>query len=95
MLAHLDDGVALADLAAKHFNDATTHKSHGRRIDRDEARSVHVEVQDLESDQSLQEYVLTAYHIVTILFEKGPAAKVLLSDAGRQWVKNVGTVTAT
>jgi hypothetical protein len=91
MLAHLQNGVALSDAAAKHFNDATTHKSHGRRIDRNEARSVQLIVEDLESDQQLQEFVLSAYHIVTILFEKGPAAKVLISHAGRQWVKNVGT----
>lgn len=77
-----------AKSAAAHFNDATKHLSHGRRIDRDEARRNHLVVEDLEDDQNLQEAVLTAYHIATVLFEKGPATKLLVSNAGRMWVKN-------
>jgi hypothetical protein len=79
---------AWAKSAARHFNDATRHKSHGRRIDREEARSKHINIEDLEADQALQEAVLTSYHLVTILFEKGPATKVILSDTGKAWVKN-------
>lgn len=78
----------LAKATAAHFNDASKHKSHGRRIDRDEARTYNVVVEDLEANQDLQEAVLTAYHIATILFEKSPAAKFLISDAGRMWLKN-------
>lgn len=74
---------------AKHFNDAITNKSHGRRIDRNEARMQGLAVEDLEDDQELQEAVLTAYHILTIMFEKSPPlAKVVWSDAGRKWLKN-------
>jgi hypothetical protein len=73
---------------AHHFNDAAIHKSHGRRIDRDEARAQNIVVEDLEGDQLLQEAVLTAYHVVTILFEKSPTAKILSSDHDRRWVKN-------
>ncbi|MCC7194278.1 MAG: hypothetical protein IT356_01850 [Gemmatimonadaceae bacterium] len=79
---------ALARKTARHFNDASKHKSHGRRIDRDEARSVKVAVDDLEASQELQEQVLSAYHLMTLLFEKGPATKVLASDTGRVYVKN-------
>jgi hypothetical protein len=79
---------ALAKKTAKHFNDATTHKSHGRRIDRDEARSHGVIVEDLEANQKLQEAVLTLYHLVTIAFEKSPATKVLLNQNGNMWLKN-------
>ncbi|MDB4985800.1 MAG: hypothetical protein JWN04_978 [Myxococcaceae bacterium] len=73
---------------ASHFNDASTHKSHGRRIGRDEARQVGLIVEDLEADQDLQEAVLTAYHLLTLVIEQGPAAKVITSDAGRIFVKN-------
>jgi hypothetical protein len=80
---------------AKHFNDAMTHKSHGRRIDRDEARRQGVRVEDLETDQRLQEAVLTAYHLMTIMFEQSPCVRLLWSDAGRTWIKNyAGQVTA-
>lgn len=88
MFKGLVNAAEQAESTAAHFNDASKHKSHGRRIDREEARSHKVIVEDLEDSQSLQEAVLTAYHCMTILFEKGPAAKVLMSDAGRSWIKN-------
>jgi hypothetical protein len=78
----------LAKATAAHFNDASKHKSHGRRIDREEARQNNVVVEDLETSQQLQEAVLTAYHLATIIFAKSPATKLLISDAGRVWLKN-------
>ena len=89
MCASETDPQDAAKKIAKHFNDASTHKSHGRRIDRDEARAYGVVVEDLEDDQKLQESVLTAYHLMTILFEKSPATKWIVTNAGRQWVKNM------
>lgn len=73
---------------AAFFSDASQHLSHGRRIDRQETRSRGVPVEDLEDNQDLQESVLTAYHLATILFELGPAAKTIFSNSGRAWVKN-------
>ncbi len=88
MLAGDPDPIANGARIARHFNDATTHKSHGRRIDRDEARGQGVHVEDLETDQNLQESVLTAYHVMTILFEQSPATKILWTNHGRTWLKN-------
>lgn len=78
----------LGKATAKHFNDATQHKSHGRRINRDEARANNVVVEDLEDDQDLQEAVLTAYHLMTIAFEQSPSVKFIWTDTGRTWLKN-------
>ena len=77
-----------AKKVARYFNDATRHKSHGRRINRDEARGLEVLVDDLEKDQLLQDGVLTIYHLMTIMFETGPAAKVLWSSHDHTWIKN-------
>lgn len=88
MFAGDADAKAVAVAAAKLFNDAATHKSHGRRIDRDEARAQQIVVEDLEGNQQLQEAVLTLYHLVTIACEKGPASKLLHSDVDRMYVKN-------
>ncbi|NSY10850.1 S49 family peptidase [Agrobacterium vitis] len=77
-----------SELVAKFFNDASQHLSHGRRIDRDEVRGQDIPVTDLEDDQDLQEYVLTAYHVMTILFEMSPASKTIFSNSGRTWIKN-------
>lgn len=88
MFKNHSDPRAAANAAAAHFNDASVHKSHGRRIDRDEARSNGIVVEDLEADQDLQDDVLTAYHLMTIMFEKSAATKMLVSSMGRRWIKN-------
>lgn len=88
MFAGRPNAATLADAAAKHFNDAATHKSHGRRVDRDEARAQQIVVEDLETSQELQEAVLTLYHLMSIVCDKGPAAKIFHSDLDRMYVKN-------
>jgi len=88
MFAARPDPDSVANSTAAYFSDASIHKSHGRRIDRHEARSQNLIIEDLEGEQELQDYVLTAYHLVTIAFEKSPATKVLISNHDRMWVKN-------
>ena len=83
----------LASQAADFFSIDKSHKSHGRRIDREEARSQNIIIDDLEDSQELQEAVLTSYHIMTIIFEKTPASKVLVSNHNRVWAKNVTVPT--
>ena len=82
------DAQETARSVAKHFNDAKAHKSHGRRVDIAEAASVGVVTERLEDDQTLQEAVLTAYHLVTIIFEHSSAVKVLHTSHERSWYKN-------
>jgi hypothetical protein len=77
-----------AQRVARHFNDAQTHKSHGRRIDRDEARAHGVLVNDLEDSQDLQDAVLTAYHLMNLGHDHGPATKIIATSHGRTWIKN-------
>jgi len=77
---------------AKHFSrgsgDGHKKKSHGRRIDRDEARLQGLNIEDLETDQKLQDAVLTSYHLLTIIFEKSPALKIIASQQEKGWIKN-------
>ncbi len=86
-----DTAPLLATKVARYFR-GSEHKSHGRRIDRDEARSQGVVVDNLETDQALQDAVLTAYHLVTIAIENSPASKILLNHNGTMWVKNMGPI---
>ena len=73
---------------AHFFRDAAVHLSHGSRIDRERAKAEGVVIEDLEDNQDLQEAVLTAYHLMTIAFEKSAAAKVIESNQDRRWIKN-------
>ncbi len=88
MFSKRDDRAALASTVASHFG-GNLHGSHGRRIDRKEARQRQLEVIDLEDDQILQDEVLTLYHLTMIAFEMGPAAKTVVSSNGRLWIKNM------
>ena len=92
MFAGQQNADTLATNTAAYFNHASLHKSHGRRIDREEARQQNVIIEDLETNQTFQEAVLTAYHLMTIVFEKSPVTKVLLTNHGLMWVKNMNIV---
>jgi len=91
MKANPDDP-ASAEAAGKaiahHFNDASAHKSHGRRINAEEAALVGVEIESLERSPELQEAVLTAYHLMTIIFEQSLTAKIIASGHKKHWMKN-------
>lgn len=86
----LGGDTAKAASIAAHFNDASKHLSHGRRIDRDEARREGVIVEDLEASQDLQEAVLTLHHLGSIIFQSSPATKFFESTTGARYVKNWG-----
>ena len=89
MFSNIEDPKKRSDKAtqvAKYFNDATKHKSHGRRIGQEEACNVGIYVKKLEDDQKLQDNILTAYHLMTIIFEQSPAAKIIWAHNGQQWV---------
>lgn len=77
-----------AKKAAKDFS-GSHHGSHGHRIDRDEARSLRLLVDDLEPDPNLQTAALTLYHALTIAFDNGPAIKTIVSTNGSWWTKNM------
>ncbi|MDE0118063.1 MAG: hypothetical protein OXT07_15775 [bacterium] len=83
----LDGDMTRAAEVARHFNDATTHGSHGRRVDREEARRLGLIVKDLEESQELQDAVLKAYHLMTIMFEQAPVVKLIRSSTDRRWIK--------
>ncbi|MGX9346879.1 SDH family Clp fold serine proteinase [Microbacterium sp. KNMS] len=87
-----DAGTRAADIA-KYFADNGHHKSHGRRIGRDEAAAQGLIIEELEADQALQEAVLSLYHLMTISFEQTAATKMIWSSTGNQWLKNWGGAT--
>ncbi len=90
MFSKETDPGKLAKDASEHFADKKkVHKSHGRRIDRDDARGQKIKVNDLEDSQKLQDAVLTAYHLATLAFEQGPATKTVAASTGKMWNKNL------
>ena len=90
MFSKKQDSANLASEVASYFG-GNQHGSHGRRINREEAKAQHLNVLDLERDQIFQDRVLTLYHLSTIAFELGPASKSVISSNGKMWIKNMQT----
>ena len=86
MFGNSQQAKKLSASVARHFS--IQHKSHGTRIDRDEARKENLVVEDLEKDQSLQDAVLTAYHLVTMIFQRTPVTKLITNNLDKVWVNN-------
>ena len=60
---------------------------HGQRIGAAKLKDLGIKLELLEDDQSLQNDVLTAYHLMTLIFEMTPSLKFIASDAGKMWIK--------
>jgi len=83
------DAARKAAAVAKYFTRSKAHKSHGRRIDRNEARLQGLAIEDIEEDQALQDIILTAYHLATLAFELSPCIKLIATSHGKGWVKSL------
>ena len=86
-----------ADIIATYFNaeSASEHGEvhvHGQRIGADKLAELGVKLELFEDDQELQNEVMTAYHLMTLIFESGPSTKFIGSDGGKMWVKLQGQV---
>jgi len=89
MLKGTPDARQKAASIAAFFNEADNHKSHGARIDRDQAAEQGVIIERLDDNQETQEAVLTLYHVITLVFEQTATARLIMNDAGRQWAKTL------
>ncbi len=95
MLKHRDDETErkrTADTIAAYFNaeDTPDHGQvhvHGQRIGAVKLKELGLNLQFFEEDQALQNDILTAYHLMTLIFETTPSLKFIASNRGKMWVK--------
>jgi hypothetical protein len=59
-----------------------TSKNHNRHINPDKARASGLNIVSLESDDKLQDLVLTLHHALTHTFSQTPAVKIIENDKG-------------
>lgn len=81
-----------ANAIAAYFNAEETSDHgqihvHGQRIGAEKLEEIGLKLEFLEKDQDLQNDVLTAYHLMTLIFEHTPSIKFIASHTGKMWIK--------
>lgn len=77
-------------LAIAHWlGDANVHKTHGRPISIDKAKSKGMRVDELETDQVLQEKVMAVFHATLATLEVTQCMKFVENHNGKGWFVNV------
>lgn len=92
MFAGDKDAETKADAIAEWFADYESFQSHGRRVSPDEAIKKGLKVVWLESDNILQDAVLSVHHATMHTFSGTPASKIIENHNGRAWVRMTGQV---
>ena len=92
MFANDKDGEAKATAVADWFADYESFYTHGRRVSPDEAIEKGLKVIWLESDQKLQDAVLSVHHAMAHTFASTAATKIVENHHGRAWIRLSGPV---
>jgi hypothetical protein len=78
-----------AKTAAAWFSNFSSFKSHGRRVSREDARGLDLNVIDLEADQLLQDAILSVHHAVRHTFNGTGTNKIIENHHGRAYIEAV------
>lgn len=89
MFSGRENAKSLADDITTKLADHNEFKSHGYHISRDQAgeNGMRLNISALESDQELQDLVLSIFHATTIMFDGTPAVKLIENQMGKAYVK--------
>lgn len=80
-------GDSEAEEMAKPFVDHSESKSHARHFPAAQCREIGLRVIDLESDQELQDYVLSLHHCFMFYFDKSNAFKAVENQLGARYIR--------
>ena len=80
------------DIAKKVVDTLADHslfKSHGRHIDREQAKEIGLKIENLEDDDKLQDSVLSVFHATTHTFDGTGSVKMIENQQGKAFIKQV------
>ena len=92
-IADVEERKVKAENIAAYFNAEKTCSGqgqvhvHGQRIGATKLVDLGINVEFLEDNQELQNDVLSAYHLMTLIFEMLPTLKFITSDKGKMWAR--------
>ena len=96
MFAGVSDAEQRARRVAHALADHATFLSHGRHISRDQAKALGgagLLIEDLETNQDVQDAVLSVFHATSHTFNATTAVKLIENHAGRAFVGQVQVFT--
>ncbi|MCH5305626.1 MAG: hypothetical protein J1E79_04020 [Rikenella sp.] len=70
------------------FTDNSVSKIHNRHIDREQCKSVGLNIEDLEEDQDMQDLILGIHHCCMILSENCTVVKIVENNIGGGYLCN-------
>ncbi len=71
----------------KEFSDHKTNKSHARHISKEKCKEIGVSVVDMETDNDLQDLILTVHHSFMHTFSHSTATKIVENHLGVAYVE--------
>ena len=90
LLNHSEKAAAVATALADHASFMT----HARPIDRESARNLGLDITDLETDQTLQDLVLSVFHAISHTFQATNTVKIIENHKGRAFVRTIMPINA-
>lgn len=80
------------DIIVNELNNHALTLSHARHLSEDKCRSLGLNIVSLESDQKLQDAVLSAHHSLMLTFDGTPAVKVIENQNGGAYIQTLQTL---
>lgn len=81
------DAATKAKTIAVYFANYDQHQSHGLGIGREQAKAIQVKIEDLETDQQLQDAVLSVHHATLLTMGSGTAVKIVENHLKRAYIQ--------
>jgi ATP-dependent protease ClpP protease subunit len=78
----------LADKIVQTLGSHAATQSHSRHIHKEQAKDLGLKIVDLETDQRLQDAVLSVHHSVMIAFEQTPMFKIIENQNGSSYISS-------
>ena len=78
-----------AEHVATELTNVAAHKEHNRHIHAEDLRAMGLAIQDLESDNDLQDAILSVHHAFMISLSNTTAAKIIENHMGIAFMKHV------
>lgn len=75
-----------AEAIVKVLGSHATTKSHNRHVSASSAHGLGLKIVDMESDQKLQDHILSIHHATMITFSTTKALKIIENQSGKSWV---------